>query len=166
MSAWAHIHLAFSRMVLFILSANPFISGESGMVTSCSIWCLRKYWANSRLLYSPPPSVFSTPTRSPLSPVTFAWNSWNINSVSLLWAIKYTAQDLEKSSTKVTMYFLPELEAVCIGPHTSECTFSNCRLERISPRGFSLCLGALPAHSPHRSSEAQLSSGLHLTHHS
>ena len=26
------------------------------------------------------------------------------------------------------MYFLLELEAVCIGPHTSECTFSNRRL--------------------------------------
>ena len=70
------------------------------------------------------------------------------HSVSLLWAIKYLAPILEKSSTKVTMYFLPELEAVCIGPHTSECTFSNRRLERISPRGFGLCLVALPCTQP------------------
>ena len=72
--ACVHMHLAFSRMVRFILSANPFISEESGTVTSCSIWCLNKYWANSLLLYSPPPSVYSTPIRSPLSPVTLAWN--------------------------------------------------------------------------------------------
>ena len=94
------------------------------------------------------PLVFSSPIRSPLSPVTLAWNSWNIASVSLFWALKYIAQDLEKSSTKVTMYFLPELEAVCIGPHTSECTFSNRRLKRISPRGFGLCLVALPCTQP------------------
>ena len=59
------------------------------------------------------------------------------------------------------MYFLPELEVVCIGPHTSECTFSSESL----PEALACAGLPFPAHSLHKSSEARLSSGQHLTHH-
>src|SRR5215472_15758514 len=50
------IDLTHSISVRLYLSATPFCSGLYGIVVSCQIPCLSKYFRISSLMYSPPPS--------------------------------------------------------------------------------------------------------------
>src|SRR5450631_1740478 len=118
--------------------------------------CLLKKSSKALEMYSPPLSDLRTFATCSDCLSTKVFHSLNLANTSLLDLSTYTQILREKSSMKVRKYLAPPMDAVFIGPHTSECTSSKILVARVPPSVGNGRLACLPSTHPSHAKECTL----------